>query len=262
MHLSATPTQRVGLATVLVFAAIVAGDRMASFAEGSPAGAADAAAVEPGRPRIGLVTPVERPLRVPAEGVASREAGGPPAAPVISARTVDAAPAAAEMAVAPPLLKAGDPTWVATRVAVPALGIDLPLYRARNAAEENFPPYYGAYILRSSSEPGRGSNTFIYSHAMPDLFKPLWWAAPGMQVVITMADGQRLEYRITSVNRDIPCPDPSVPKPPGLPPVLANATYCDTSWMLPTPTERLTLQTSQGFNRNYGELIIVAEPAW
>jgi hypothetical protein len=32
--------------------------------------------------------------------------------------------------------------------------------------------------------------------------------------------------------------------------------------MMPTPSERLTLQTSQGFNRNYGELVIVAEPAW
>ena len=41
-----------------------------------------------------------------------------------------------------------------------------------------------------------------------------------------------------------------------------SATYCDTSWTLPTPTERLTLQTSQGFNRNYGELVIIAEPDW
>jgi hypothetical protein len=32
--------------------------------------------------------------------------------------------------------------------------------------------------------------------------------------------------------------------------------------MMPTPSERLTLQTRQGFNRNYGERVIVAEPGW
>ena len=32
-------------------------------------------------------------------------------------------------------------------------------------------------------------------------------------------------------------------------------------WSAPTKHERLTLQTSQGFNRNWGEFIVVAEPA-
>ena len=32
-------------------------------------------------------------------------------------------------------------------------------------------------------------------------------------------------------------------------------------WLAPADHERLTLQTSQGFNRNWGELVVVAEPA-
>ena len=31
-------------------------------------------------------------------------------------------------------------------------------------------------------------------------------------------------------------------------------------WSAPTDHERLTLQTSQGYNRNWGEFIVVAEP--
>jgi len=32
------------------------------------------------------------------------------------------------------------------------------------------------------------------------------------------------------------------------------------AWTLPTDHERLTLQTSQGYNRNYGELVVIADP--
>jgi hypothetical protein len=97
---------------------------------------------------------------------------------------------------------------------------------------------------------------------MPDLFKPLWWAQAGQQVIVTMSDGQQLGYRITAIIPDVPCPDATKPKPANLPPALANATHCDLSWTLPTPSERISLQTSQGFNRNYGELVIIAEPDW
>jgi hypothetical protein len=31
-------------------------------------------------------------------------------------------------------------------------------------------------------------------------------------------------------------------------------------WTQPTDHERLTLQTSQGYNRNWGELVVVADP--
>ncbi|MCA1587341.1 MAG: sortase [Chloroflexi bacterium] len=170
-----------------------------------------------------------------------------PAQPPQAARIVD-------------LPRPHDPSWIARRLQVPALGIDVAVAMAGGAAHEDFPPSDGAYILRSSSQPGRGTNTYLFAHAVPHLFKPLWWAEVGQQVIVTMSDGQQLAYRVTAVVRNIPCPDPSAPKPAGLPPVLANATECDASWTFATPTERLTMQTSQGFNRNYGEMVVIAEP--
>jgi hypothetical protein len=176
--------------------------------------------------------------------------------------SVELPPDRAERYLPPPVLRPRDPGWVARRLEIPALGVNVAVAMAGSAADEDFPPYGGAYILRSTSEPGRGTNSYLFAHAMPDLFKPLWWASPGQQVIVTMSDGQQLGYRVTAIVRDIPCPDPSKPKPAGLPPVLANATHCDLSWTYPTPTERLTMQTSQGFNRNYGEMVVIAEPEW
>lgn len=221
---------------------------------------------------IALPSPPARTTLLPVETSVSDEGVGPEslAAPVLTrppgpanvALTVDQAPSFGEIDLPAPTLHPSDPGWVATRLQVPALGIDVAVQEAANAGQEDFPPHGGAYILRSSSQPARGTNSYIFAHAMPGLFKPLWHASAGMQVVVTMSDGQRLGYRITAVHRNIPCPDPTAPKPAGLPPVLANATECDTSWTLPTRSERLTMQTSQGFNRNWGEMMVIAEPAW
>ena len=170
--------------------------------------------------------------------------------------------ARAERALGVPTLRPADPGWVARRLEIPALGVDVAVAMADSAATEYFPPYGGAYILRSSAQPGRGTNSYMFAHAMPELFKPLWAAVPGHQVIVTMSDGQQLGYVVTNVVWNIPCPDPTAPMPAGLPPVLAYATECDVSWTLPTPTDRLTMQTSQGFNRNYGEMVVLAEPTW
>jgi hypothetical protein len=54
--------------------------------------------------------------------------------------------------------------------------------------------------------------------------------------------------------RALPMPNPPLAlqyAPPGCP---------GARWAKKTGYELLTLQTSQGFNRNWGELIIVAEP--
>ena len=201
------------------------------------------------------------PIQVAVESIA----GGAPAlvrSTPQSARLTDLPPARGERILPPPNLRPWDSGWVARRLEIPALGVDVAVAVAANAAHEDFPPQGGAYILRSSAQPGRGTNSYLFAHAMPSLFKPLWWAQPGQQVIVTMSDGQQLGYRISTVARDIPCPDPYAPKPAGLPPVLANATECDTSWTLPTPSEQLSMQTSQGFNRNYGEMVVIALPDW
>ncbi len=161
-----------------------------------------------------------------------------------------------------PTLHPNDPGWVARRLEIPALGVNVAVAMAGSSADEAFPPYGGAYILRSTAQPGRGTNSYLFAHAVPQLFLPIWNARPGQQVIVTMSDGQELSYRVTGVVRNIPCPDPSAYKPAGLPAVLANATGCDLSWTQPTSSERLTMQTSQGPNRNYGEMVVLAEPDW
>ncbi|MGI8829358.1 MAG: sortase [Candidatus Limnocylindria bacterium] len=189
----------------------------------------------------------------------------PPTRPATATQTHqvrDEPPPRGERSIGVPTLRSSDPGWTAQRLEIPALGINVSVALAGSTADELFPPHGGAYILRSSSQPGRGTNSYIFAHAMPDLFKPLWWAQAGQQVIVTMSDGQQLGYRITAIIPDVPCPDATKPKPADLPPALANATHCDLSWTLPTPSERISLQTSQGFNRNYGELVIIAEPDW
>lgn len=228
-----------------------------------------------------LIEPIA--LRPIALGVGNRSVAGPspassadPSAEVLvgtelptrpttatqNSKIRDEPPPRGERSLGVPTLRSADPGWTAQRLEIPALGINVAVAVAGSTADELFPPHGGAYILRSSSQPGRGTNSYIFAHAMPDLFKPLWWAQTGQQVIVTMSDGQQLDYRITAIVPDVPCPDPTKPKPANLPPALANATHCDTSWTFPTPTERISLQTSQGFNRNYGELVIIAEPAW
>lgn len=211
------------------------------------------------RPSVDRSTDVR--VLVPAESLVPAAPAPPPRVDQ-SGRITNLPPPGRERALPVPVLRATDPTWTARRLEIPALGVDVSVAMAGSTADELFPPYGGAYILRSSSQPGRGTNSYLFAHAMPELFKPLWWAQLGQQVIVTMSDGQQLGYRIAAVVRDIPCPDPRAHKPAGLPPVLANATECDLSWTYPTATERLTMQTSQGFNRNYGEMVVIAEPEW
>ena len=54
------------------------------------------------------------------------------------------------------------------------------------------------------------------------------------------------------------------PRTPPTPPLaLQIHDDCEEAafWTAPTDYERLTLQTSQGYNRNWGELVVIAEPA-
>jgi hypothetical protein len=205
---------------------------------------------------VGLIAGVKDLTGAPGPELPTR-----PEQPVNKPELADPQARAGLAPTANPVLRPGDSGWVAQRLAVPALGINVAVFPAR-PADELFPPYAGAYIHSISAQPGRGTNSYLFAHAVQGLFLPLWYAQVGQEVLVQMTDGQVLRYVVTRVVRDVPCPDPTKPKPPNLPPALANATHCDTSWMMPTPSERLTLQTSQGFNRNYGELVIVAEPAW
>jgi hypothetical protein len=158
---------------------------------------------------------------------------------------------------------------VAVQLEVPAVGINVLVRQSTSAETDNFPPSDAAYILRSGTQPGRNTNSYVFAHALNSLFKPLWNVQIGAEVLVRMSDDQVLRYEVTEVRPNVACPDPNAtsnnPEDFGIEPPLALQIHddCDEGafWTMPTDHERLTLQTSQGYNRNWGELVIIAEPA-
>jgi hypothetical protein len=154
----------------------------------------------------------------------------------------------------------------AVQMEIPSVGINVVVRHSTSDNTDKFPPSDAAYILRTSSQPGRNTNSYVFAHALNTLFKPLWNAQIGADVLVRMSDESVLRYVITEVRPNVACPDSDAEpalNPPNPPLALQIHDTCDegSSWLLPTDHERLTLQTSQGFNRNWGELVIIAEPA-
>ncbi len=153
--------------------------------------------------------------------------------------------------------------WVATQLSIESVGINV---RVEKGAPPNcgFPLHAGAYIDCNGTEPGRGTNSYIAAHAELNLFKPLWNVQLGAEVKVLMSDGTVLRYIVTEIHPNVSCPDSGAPVPNKLPLALKYAppapACAGAVWQDPTDHERLTLQTSQGFNRNYGELVVIARP--
>ncbi len=93
---------------------------------------------------------------------------------------------------------------VATRVAVPRLGIDLPVVLQRGNA---FPWCNVAMYLAPLSQPGEAGVTFLYAHARTGMFLPLLDASRvggggrlvGMLVNVWTSDDHLYTYRVTRV---------------------------------------------------------------
>ena len=154
----------------------------------------------------------------------------------------------------------------AVQMEIPSVAINVVVRQSTSAETDSFPPTDAAYILRSSSQPGRNTNSYVFAHALNTLFKPLWNVQIGAEVLVRMSDDSILRYVITEVRPNVPCPDPNADpalNPPNPPLALQIHDNCDEGgfWTAPTDHERLTLQTSQGYNRNWGELVVIAEPA-
>jgi hypothetical protein len=154
---------------------------------------------------------------------------------------------------------------LAVQLDVPAVGIRVAVRQSTSSQTDNFPPDDAAYILQSGQQPGRNTNSYIFAHAINTLFKPLWNVQVGDEVLIRMSDDSILRYVVTEVRPNVACPDPNADpalNPPNPPLALQIHDDCEQGgfWTIPTDYERLTLQTSQGYNRNWGELVIVAEP--
>jgi hypothetical protein len=151
--------------------------------------------------------------------------------------------------------------WVAVQIDVPSVDLTVAVKHAKPGEGDHLPDD-AAYILVQSSEPGRNANTYLVGHALQHIFKRLWNVMLGAEVRILMSDGVVLRYVVTEVHANVSCPDSRADPMPNPPLALqwAPAGCPGAAWINPTDHERLTLQTSQGYNRTWGELVIVAEP--
>jgi Sortase family. len=128
----------------------------------------------------------------------------------------------------------------ATRVAVPGLGIDLPIIRGPSA----YPPCKVAMYLASVAQPREPGVSFIYAHARTGMFLPLltrWRIDRGASLIgrtvkVWTSDSRVSYYRITRV----------------------RTTLNGMAGVTSLTRERLWLQTSTGPNRYYPKLIVEA----
>ena len=152
--------------------------------------------------------------------------------------------------------------WVAVQLEISSVKLNVAVKHATEG-QGAFPPQDAAYVLYQSSEPGRGTNSYIVAHAQQLLFKRLWNVVLGAEVKVAMSDGVVLHYVVTEIHPNVSCPDDRADPMPNPPLALRYPPpgNCPGAlWALPTNHERLTLQTSQGWNRNWGELIVIADP--
>ncbi|HJP70513.1 MAG TPA: sortase [Candidatus Limnocylindria bacterium] len=175
---------------------------------------------------------------------------------------------ASETATASPTATPLPDDVVAVQLEVPSVGIRVAVRQSTSASTDGFPPDDAAYILSAGHQPGRNTNSYIFAHALNSLFKPLWNVQVGAEVSILMSNDQVLRYVVTEVRPNVACPDEGAttnnPEDFGITPPLALQIHTDCTegafWTVPTDYERLTLQTSQGYNRNWGELVVIADP--
>jgi hypothetical protein len=153
-------------------------------------------------------------------------------------------------------------SWVAVQIQIESVDLNTGVKHA-TAEQSGFPPDDAAYILYQSSEPGRGTNSYMVGHALQLLFKRLWNVVLGAEVKVLMSDGVVLRYVVTEIHPNVSCPDSRedpMPNPPLALQYPPPGACPGAVWAVSTNHERLTLQTSQGFNRNWGELVVVALP--
>jgi hypothetical protein len=136
---------------------------------------------------------------------------------------------------------ADGPTYrIATRVAVPALDIDLPVTKQRTS----YPACDVAMYLPDYRRPGAGGAVYLYAHAQSGMFLPLLnqskrnngAAMIGMTVHVWTGDNKRFSYEIYRVRRHARDLNPVV------------AAKGETVW----------LQTSEGPNASYPKLQVAA----
>ena len=144
-----------------------------------------------------------------------------------------------------------DPNRVATRVVVPAIGIDLPVILQPN------PSYPSCNVAMSYQDarlgqPGSGRSIYLYAHARIGMFYPLYERVTlgrhggqasliGLRVDVYTSDDQVWHYQVTKVR----------------PRVKADSHFLDAA--LAVKSETLWLQTSTGPGGQYPKLQVIAQ---
>jgi LPXTG-site transpeptidase (sortase) family protein len=158
---------------------------------------------------------------------------------------VTVAPAASPLeagspAASPPVSPPGSPAVGAgiraNRIKIATLGIDLAVVEGDGVDT----PIGKAAHYPGSAWPGGGSNIYIYGHARVGMFLPLWQIHIGDTVEMDLVDGTSRTYVVTKI----------LPKVP----------YDAVSYLAPTPTEQLTLQTCTSYYPTAPRFVVIAVP--
>jgi len=166
------------------------------------------APAQPGPADVLVPDPTLLPVAPEAAASATLPATGEPATPIPLATELPPTPDPASPAptLGPPTAS-GPTTRVATRVAVPALGIDLPVMKQVTS----YPPCRVAMYLTNLRQPGQGGVTYLYAHAQAGMFLPLLRASQvndgramvGLEVLVYTGDSQLFTFRISEVRRHV-----------------------------------------------------------
>ncbi|HSX10009.1 MAG TPA: sortase [Candidatus Saccharimonadales bacterium] len=112
-----------------------------------------------------------------------------------------------------------------SKISIPSLGINLPIYKATIVNNIWQTTDYGASYLATSPLPGNKGNSIIYGHNWTSLFGPLQNAKVGQEVIVTYPNGTKKTFVIEYTS--VVSPDQST--------ILA-----------PSNDQRLTLYTCTG----------------
>ena len=126
----------------------------------------------------------------------------------------------------------------ATSISYPRLGINMPI---RNGVLNAVISRQYTYHYPGTSWPGGGSNTYLYAHAQIGAFVNLKYARIGDLITLRLSNGKYVKYRVTAKHA---------------------IAWNDDRWLLPTSSDRLTLQTCLGPNLKSQRLVVIAVPAY
>lgn len=126
----------------------------------------------------------------------------------------------------------------ATSISIPRLRISMSI---RNGVIGATISTRYAYHYPTTSWPGGHSNTYLYAHAQRSAFLNLKYARRGDLVILRLTTGRYVKYKVTGVYS-----------------VAWNAG----KWVMPTSSERITLQTCLGRTSTSRRLIVIAVPAY